>query len=206
MSKKLKNPEFVQRVKWLIDARYDGIPARLSDATGVSKAGLSKILNSGTQPFSRTVTKLVEGTGCARSWLLDGDGEPFPDAPRLPPPMATQAGTEAAQADTWQQRCFVELYGYVCAMSGALPVAVEPERLARAIAVAIRSTMLDNPLDPVALETAIVMVETRLAQRALRLTTEQRAVMALSCYQLSALAGGSSFDDILCVLLEGHAR
>ena len=78
--------------------------------------------------------------------------------------------------------------------------------LPRAIAVAIRSTMPDNPLDPVALETAIVMVETRLAQRALRLTTEQRAVMALSCYQLSALAGGSSFDDILCVLLEGHAR
>ena len=205
MNKKLKNPEFVQRVKWLIDTRYDGIPARLSDATGVSKAGLSKILNSGTQPFSRTVTKLVEGTGCTRDRLLDGDGEPFPGEPRLPA-MAMSDALAATPAESWQQRCFIELYGHVCAMSGALPVAIEPERLARGIAVATRTAMPDSQLEPVALETAIVVVETRLAQRALRLTAEQRAVMALSCYQLNALAGGSSFDDILRVLLEDHVR
>ncbi|MGE8355598.1 MAG: hypothetical protein ACN6N0_04265 [Microvirgula sp.] len=203
MRKKLKNPEFVQRVKWLIDTRFDGIPARLSDATGVSKAGLSKILNSGTQPFSRTVTKLVEGTGCARDWLLEGDGEPFPD---MPCPLLATGHDDAPQAGSRQQQRFAELYGHVCAMSGALPAAIEPERLARGIAIAARAAMPDSPLEPVALEKAIVVVETTLVQRGLQLTTAQRAVMALSCYQLNALAGGSSFDDILHVLLEDHVR
>lgn len=209
MIQKLKNPEFVQRVQWLIDTRFDGIPARLSESSGVSRAGLSKILNEGTRPFARTVTKLVNGAGCSRDWLVDGIGEAFPGPAdtTLCETRASYGPLPAPDAGLPERQRFIRIYSHVSALTRALPVETTPERLAKTIAIAAHAaTPAEVGLDVAALESTIVAVEKALVQHGIALDAEQRAIITLNLRQLDLLTGGRFFDHILAALLDGHPR